>query len=120
MAEQEAKALAEEEDAVVVEFKDEDGNSLLYEQEMIIPVNGENFALLFGIQQEDQEHEHGCGCGCEDDDGDVIIAKVIVNEDGEEEYVEPSDEEFEAVQKAYDELLKDLDVEEEEKEKAES
>ncbi len=109
MSEKETKALEEEEDAIVVEFTDEKGNSCLYEQELIIPVNGEKFALLVGIQEEDHEHEHGCGCGCgcEDDDGDVIIAKIVVNEDGEEEYVEPSDEEFEAVQKAYDALYEE-------------
>ncbi|MCR5833314.1 MAG: DUF1292 domain-containing protein [Selenomonadaceae bacterium] len=57
------------------------------------------------------EHKHGgcchdedeCDCGCDDDD--VIIAKIVVNEDGEEEYVEPTDEEFELVQQAYEKLM---------------
>jgi hypothetical protein len=110
MAEKEKLAPAgEEEDAIVVEFTDEEGNSYLYEQEMILPVNGEKYALLLGIQEEGDEHGHscGCGCGCEEGDDDVLIAKIVTNADGEEEYVEPTDEEFEAVQKAYDELLEE-------------
>ena len=62
-------------------------------------------ALLVGIHDEDEEHTHTCGCGCEDDDEDVIIAKIVTNDDGEDEYVEPTDEEFEAVQQAYNALV---------------
>ena len=107
MTDKEKQALEEEDDAIVVEFTDEDGNSYLYEQEMIIPVNGEKFALLLGVEDEEHEHEHGCGCGCEEGDEDVLIAKIVVKENGEEEYVEPTDEEFEAVQKAYDALVEE-------------
>jgi hypothetical protein len=72
---------------------------------MIIPVGDQRYALLIGIH-EDDEHQHGCGCGCGcEDDEDVLIAKIVVNEEGEEEYIEPTDEEFEAVQKAYDALV---------------
>lgn len=105
MSDKEKQVLEDGDDAIVVEFTDEEGNSYLYEQEMIIPVNGEKFALLIGVEDEEHEHEHGCGCGCEEGDEDVLIAKIVTNENGEEEYVEPTDEEFEAVQKAYDALL---------------
>ena len=90
----------------LIEMTDEDGNVFYYVEEMIIPVDGENFALLVEVKD---EHEHcegcgdGCGCGCEDDD--VIIAKIVVNEDGEEEFIEPTDEEFEKVQEAYEKIL---------------
>ena len=93
------------EEDVVVEMTDEDGNSYYYRQEMIIPVGDDKFALLIGIHDEDEEHTHSCGCGCGEHDEDVLIAKIIVDEDGEEEYVEPTDEEFDAVQQAYDELM---------------
>lgn len=96
-----------QDDSIVVEMEDDQGNKYYYEEEMIIPVGGEKFALLVGIHDDEDGHEHGCGCGCEDDDEDVIIAKIVVNEDGEEEYIEPSDEEFEAVQKAYDALVEE-------------
>ena len=86
------------EDDVLVEMTDEEGNVFYYVEEMIIPVDGENFALLVEV------HDDDCGddCDCEDD---VIIAKIVVNADGEEEYVEPTDEEFDKVQAAYEKLL---------------
>ena len=99
MSDKEKQVLEDGDDAIVVEFTDEEGNSYLYEQEMIIPVNGEKFALLIGVEDEEHEHEHGCGCGCEEGDEDVLIAKIVTNENG--------DEEFEAVQKAYDALLEE-------------
>lgn len=101
---------------VVVEMTDEDGNSYYYTEEMIIPVGDDNYALLVEIHDhehcdcEEGEHEHeheGCGCGCED--GDVIIAKIVTDENGEDIYVEPTDEEFELVQKAYEEMIDDFD-----------
>ena len=102
---------------VVVEMTDAEGNVYYYSEEMIIPVGDDNFAILVGIhdEEDDGEHHHHCGCGdddCDCDDDDVIIAKIVLNEDGEEEYIEPTDEEFEAVQKAYEELMYEADEEE--------
>ena len=97
-------------DDVLIEMTDEDGNVFYYVEEMIIPVDGENFALLVEYKGDDCDcgHDHDCGCGgdcdcgCEDD---VIIAKIVINADGEEEFIEPTDEEFEKVQAAYEKLL---------------
>ena len=105
-----ADEMMNEEDVVVV-MTDEDGHEYDYREEMIIPVDEERYALLVGIHGEDEEHAAGCGCGCEDGDEDVIIAKIVVNDEGEEEYIEPSDEEFEAVQKAYDALVDEAEKE---------
>lgn len=105
-----ADEMTNEEDVVVV-MTDEDGHEYYYREEMIIPVDEERYALLVGIHGEDEEHAAGCGCGCEDGDEDVIIAKIVVNDEGEEEYIEPSDEEFEAVQKAYDALVDEAEKE---------
>ena len=94
-----------DDDEIVVEFTDADGNVYYYVEEMIIPVNGERFALLVEVNPS----EHVCedeDCDC--DEGDVIIAKIVVNEDGEDEYIEPTDEEFDAVQETYDKMLEDL------------
>lgn len=93
---------------VLIEMTDEDGNVFYYSEELIIPVDGVNFALLVEVKD---EHEHGegctcggdCDCGCEDDD--VIIAKIVTGADGEDEYIEPTDEEFEKVRAAYEKLL---------------
>ena len=105
-----ADEMMNEEDVVVV-MTDEDGHEYYYREEMIIPVDEERYALLVGIHGEDEEHAAGCGCGCEDGDEDVIIAKIVVNDEGEEEYIEPSDEEFEAVQKAFDALVDEAEKE---------
>lgn len=101
---------------IVVEMTDDEGNVYYYTEEMVIPVGEERFAILVGVHDDDEEGEHHhCNCGneeCDCDDEDVIIAKIVLNEDGEEEYVEPTDEEFEAVQDAYDKLMYEADEEE--------
>ena len=108
MSDKEKEILDEDAD-VIVEMTDEEGNSYYYREEMIIPVGDDKFALLIGIhdEEEEEEHAHSCGCGCGEHDEDVLIAKVIMGEDGEEEYIEPTDEEFDAVQRAYDALMDD-------------
>ena len=108
MSDKEKEILDEDAD-VIVEMTDEEGNSYYYREEMIIPVGDDKFALLIGIhdEEEEEEHAHSCGCGCGEHDEDVLIAKVIMGDDGEEEYVEPTDEEFDAVQRAYDALMDD-------------
>ena len=93
--------LLADDDDIIVEMTDEEGNTYYYAEEMVIPVGKDRFALL--VEMHDHEHDEGCDCGCEDDD--VIIAKIVTNDDGEDEYIEPTDEEFEAVQAAYDKLL---------------
>ena len=120
MAKDKREETFEEED-FLVEMSDDEGNVYYYAEEMIIPVNGENFAILVEVHDEDEEHEHehhchchedGGECGCDCDDDSVIIAKIVVNENGEEEYVEPTDEEFEAVQEAYEKLMYEGEEEE--------
>jgi len=99
-----AKELLEDEENIIVEMTDEDGNTYYYIEELIIPVGDEKYALL--VAAEPAEHEHDEDCDCDDD---VIIAKIIINANGEEEYIEPTDEEFAAVQAAYDELMDDIE-----------
>ena len=108
MSDKEKEILDEDAD-VIVEMTDEEGNSYYYREEMIIPVGDDKFALLIGIhdEEEEEEHAHSCGCGCGEHDEDVLIAKVVMGEDGEEEYIETTDEEFDAVQRAYDALMDD-------------
>ena len=99
-----------DEENIVVEFQDDAGNSLYYQQEMIIPVDGVDFALLVGLNVENDESF--------DEEENVIIAKIVKDENGEDveyssdvykncgedEYVDPTDEEFEKVQAVYNEL----------------
>ena len=50
------------------------------------------------------EDDDGQGAG-DGDDEDAIIAKIITNAEGEEEYVAPTEEEFAAAEKAYNALV---------------
>ena len=105
MSEKESR-LQEDDEGIVIIMEDEDGNQYLYEQELILPVGDDRYALLVSVSEEDDEeaHEHDCDCGCEDE---AFFAKIVVNAEGEEEYVEPTDEEFEMVQKAYEALIEE-------------
>lgn len=94
-----AKHEIENEDVVVC-MTDEDGNEFYYVEEMLLEVEGEKFALLTELPA-GEGHPAGCTCGCEEEDA-VIIAKVVPGEDGEDTYIEPTDEEFEKVQETYE------------------
>ena len=91
----------------VVSFTDEDGNEILYMQEMIIPVNGQDFALLVGIDDNNAD-----GVRMIDGEEDVVIAKIVKDENGEDEYVEPSEEEYETVEKVYNEMMDEIEANE--------
>lgn len=95
----------DDEDSLVVVMTDEEGNEYYYTEEMIIPVGDKNFAILVPLAEGDD-----CECGCEEDgdgDVDVFIARIDIDESGEEVYVDPTDEEFDAVRAAYEELMED-------------
>lgn len=85
-------------DNIIVEMKDEYGNVYYYLEEMIVPVDGEKFALLTSVHDDDNF----------DDEEDVIVAKIILNDNGEEEYIEPTDKEFERFQQVYEELMENI------------
>ena len=105
MADNEKDDIMDFDDEPVVVMTDEEGNEYYYREEMIIPVGEKRFAILVPIDVE----EDGCdcgdeGCGC-DDESDVFIARIDVDETGEEIYVDPTDEEFDQVREAYEEMV---------------
>ena len=93
----------EEEDVIVV-FTDDDGNEFYYREDLVIEIEDKKFAVLVSIAPEGAE-----GCSCEDDDceceEDVYIARIEADAKGEETYVDPTDEEFEKVREAYEQIL---------------
>ena len=106
MAENEKDDMMEFDEPVVV-MTDEEGNEYYYREDMIVPVGNKRFAILVPIEMDEEGCECGdasCGCGC-DDETDVFIARIDTDETGEEIYVDPTDEEFEEVRKAYEELV---------------
>ena len=103
------KDLEEFEDEPVVVMTDEEGNEFYYREEVIIPIGDKKFAILVPITIDE---DCDCGCDCDEEETDVYIARIDVDEDGEEIYVDPSDEEFEEVRQAYEELVVDAEPEE--------
>jgi hypothetical protein len=88
-------------DDIYVEFTDEEDNVYTYLQELIIPVGDEKFALLVAVDEE------GIVAETDGEEEDVIVAKIVLDENGEESYIEPTDEEYEKVQAAYDAMFED-------------
>jgi len=93
---------------LIVEMTSEDGETFYCREEMIIPVNGEKFALLVPIELD----EEGFEVESDADEDEAFFAKIVLDENNEECYIEPSEEEFEAVVKAYDALELEDDAEE--------
>lgn len=116
---------------MVVVMTDEDGNEFYYREEIVIPVGEKRFAVLVSIDDVSDEEspcdcDSGvgqalakkqaadlCGCGCGDEEcmeeTDVFIARIDIDENGEEVYLDPTDEEFEEVRQAYEKLMEEED-----------
>ena len=85
---------------------EKDSNRLI---QGILEVQGDKYALLVPTCEDDEEEEGHCHCHDhnheEDDDDAAFFAKIVLDESGEEAYIEPTDEEFEAVLAAYEALM---------------
>ena len=103
----------EDTEGTVVVITDEEGNEYNYVEEMVFDAVSDKYAILVSIDgdEECECHEHDEECGCEEE-VDVILAKIVKDENGEVEYIEPTDEEFEIAQQAYEELMDKLEAEE--------
>ncbi|WP_425061176.1 hypothetical protein SCACP_19560 [Sporomusa carbonis] len=108
MSDQEKDDIMDYDDEPVVVMTDEDGNEYYYREDMIIPIGEKRYAILVPIEVDEDGCGCGdddCGCGCGDDETDVFIARIDVDENGEEIYVDPTDEEFEQVRQAYEDMV---------------
>ncbi len=99
----------------IVVVTDDEGNETYYEEEMVIPAGGKNYAILVQI----------AGCGCEDgechcheqgeeeddEEDNVVIARIEFDENGEQVYLDPTDEEFAEARAAYEQLTGSWDEE---------
>lgn len=79
------------EEVIIVTATDDQGNEVEYQEVQRLNLDGKVFTLLVEVT----EDEEG---------GDAIIARVD-QEDGEDVYVAPTDEEFDAANAKFDELL---------------
>lgn len=120
----EEKDLAGIEDNVVVVFRGEDGEELYFVEEEVFSVGDNTYAVLTSVVAEGEAQ--GCGCGhnkhehegckhfhehhpeyIDDAESEAIIAKIVEGDNGELEYIEPTDEEFEIALEAFEHLLED-------------
>ena len=118
---------AEEETIETFEFTDDEGQDHCFVVESKFKVGKEEYVALLEVDpaifaEEDEEcgcgheHEHEhvhaetCGCGHdhndedEDEEPNIILAKVVTDENGETDLQELTDEEFEKAVKVYESL----------------
>jgi uncharacterized protein YrzB (UPF0473 family) len=98
---QELEAIHEHDEAIVV-MTDENGNESYFVEDVVIPIGEDTFALLVSITKE--EFESGEINSQDDENVDVFVAKIGFDENNETIYVDPSEEEFQAFQVAYEAL----------------
>ena len=89
-----------DEDVIVV-MTNEDGDERYYREEMIIPIDEDRFAVLIALTATSEDELESAEEGDE-----ATIAKILTDDDGEDIYTDPTDEEFDAVRRAY-ELLEE-------------
>lgn len=89
-----------DEDVIVV-MTNEDGDERYYREEMIIPIGEDRFAVLIALTATSEDDIESAEEGDE-----ATIAKIVTDDDGEDIYTDPTDEEFDAVRRAY-ELLEE-------------
>ena len=80
------------EDPIVITITGPDGEEKDYAQDVVIPFAGKEFAVLVSIPESDADTE----------EPDIILARIDTDENGEAEYVPPTDEEYDAVADIYD------------------
>ncbi|WP_289049301.1 DUF1292 domain-containing protein [Acidaminococcus timonensis] len=103
MAKEEKDLLQTEDQEAVVVITDEEGNESYYLEEMVIPMGNKNFALLTQIPEEDDTDP-------DEAEDNVIIARMDFDDNGEPVYLDPTDEEFDAVRRAYEEIMDEMDA----------
>lgn len=82
-----------------LEFEDENGNKQYFTEDIILSHEGQEYAVLVHVQDEEADHEG-------QDDTYMILARIETNEEGVEEYVplDEDDEHFEALVKLYEDM----------------
>ena len=90
-----------DEDVIVV-MTNEEGDERYYREEMIIPIGEERFAVLISLTASSEEDLENA-----EEVDEATIAKIVTDDDGEDIYTDPTDEEFDAVRRAYEEMLEE-------------
>ncbi len=83
-----------DEEVIVVLVEGPNGEEEYYAQDVVIPYNGKEFAVLVAVNDEETEEEP-----------EVIVARMDQDDEGEIVYVSPEEDEFTAVEKLYNEMF---------------
>lgn len=102
-----------------MDFSDEDQLLILTDEEgkehhtVVVDqfsVDEKNYVVLLPVNPEGCDDD--CECSFCSGEEEAFLLKVIVNEQGEEEYVEPTEEEFAEAEEAYAALNEEEEIEE--------
>lgn len=79
------------EEPIVVTITAPDGSEQDFAQDVVIPFDGKEFAVLVSIPESESDTR----------EPEIILARIDTDADGEPEYVPPTDEEYDAVEAIY-------------------
>lgn len=89
----------EDEEVTFVTFTDEQGDTYEYYVEETFLSGDTKYAVLVAVPDETDD------APAEEDE--AFLAKIVVNDQGEEEFLDLEDEEFDEARKAYDALFEE-------------
>ena len=89
------KKTGADEEVVMVTVTGPDGSETDYVQDTVIPWEGRQFAVLIAVPASESAAE---------EEPDVILARIDADENGEAVYLPPTDEEYDAVAAAYEDM----------------
>ncbi len=82
------------EEPIVVTITAPDGSEQDFAQDVVIPYQGKQFAVLVSIPELEEDTKKP----------EIILARIDMDDNGEPEYVPPTDEEYDAVEAIYNEM----------------
>lgn len=82
------------EEPIVVTITAPDGSEQDFSQDVVIPYQGKQFAVLVSIPESEEDTK----------EPEIILARIDTDDNGEPEYVPPTDEEYDAVEAIYNEM----------------
>lgn len=94
-----------EEEPIYIEMYDDKDNLLLFERENVFTVDGKQFAVLVQRYLDEEDVP-------EDEEETVVVARMDFDKEGEEEYFDPTDEEYAAFMEYYEKMTAEWDEEE--------
>lgn len=78
----------------IVAVTDPDGKTRDYVEDVRIPFAGNEYAVLVSIPED----------MADEGEPEIILAKIVTGDDGEVEYIPPSDDEYDAVASLYESM----------------